>query len=279
MFRPHEQRRCDTSGVIDPLARLGHLNLLEFGRESTRWGDGRLEERDGVLLFATGSTLPVLVNGAFRLHDDVPAADVVAQADAFFRTLGRGYSVMVRDSGEDDDLGSACQAAGLTVFGAGGPQMVCRARLNDVAPSDGVEVRTVASATDVHDFVGVNAQAYATYGMPPEVASDVVGRADRFLGAPNVVSVVAYLDGAPVAAAQTLLSHGIAGVYWVGTVDSARGRGLGEAVTRAVTNAAFDLGATANSLQASPMGEPIYRRMGYEEIYRYATYTRLTPPE
>jgi len=82
-----------------------------------------------------------------------------------------------------------------------------------------------------------------------------------------------------VAAAQTLLSHGIAGVYWVGTVEGARSRGLGEAVTRAVTNAAFDRGATANSLQASPMGEPIYRRMGYEEIYRYTTYTRLTPPE
>jgi len=114
--------------------------------------------------------------------------------------------------------------------------------------------------------------------MPLEVASDVLSRPDRFLAAPNVYSVVAYLDGTPAAAAQTILSHGIAGVYWVGTIEEARGRGLGEAVTRAVTNEAFDRGATANSLQASVMGEPIYRRMGYEEIYRYTTYTRLTPP-
>src|SRR2546425_12556591 len=134
----------------------------------TRWGEGRVEERDGVLLFASGSTMPVLVNGAFRLHDDVVAAEVVAQADAFFRTLGRGYSVMVRDSGEDDDLGAACEAAGLTVFGAGGPQMVCRARLEDVAPENGVEIRTGASVGDVRDFVDVHAQAYATYGMAPE---------------------------------------------------------------------------------------------------------------
>jgi hypothetical protein len=266
-------------GVKEPLGRLGHLNLLEFGREMTRWGEGRVEERDGVLLFASGSAMPVLVNGAFRLHDDVAADVVTARADEFFRTLGRGYSVMVRDSGEDDDLGAACEAAGLSVFGAGGPQMVCRSRLEDVAPQSGVEVRTVASVADVHDFVDVNAQAYATYGMPPEVGPDVVSRPERLLAAPNVVSVVAYLDGKPAAAAQTLLSHGIAGVYWVGTVEAARGRGLGEAVTRAVTNAAFDLGAAANSLQASPMGEPIYRRMGYEEIYRYTTYTRLAPPE
>jgi hypothetical protein len=265
--------------VIDPLARLGHLNLLEFGRESTRWGEGRLEERDGVLLFATGSTLPVLVNGAFRLHDDVAAADVVARADEFFRTLGRGYSVMVRDSGEDDDLATACEVAGLSVFGAGGPQMVCRARLKDVPLGEGVELRTVTSADEVRDFAAVSSEAYATYGMPADVVPALISRPARFLASPNVVSVVAYLDGEPVAAAQTLLSHGIAGVYWVGTVEAARGCGLGEAVTRVVTNAAFDLGATANSLQASPMGEPIYRRMGYEEIYRYTTYTRLSPPE
>jgi predicted GNAT family acetyltransferase len=81
-----------------------------------------------------------------------------------------------------------------------------------------------------------------------------------------------------VAAAQTLLSHGIAGVYWVGTVDDARGRGLGEAVTRAVTNAAFDLGARANTLQASIMGEPIYRRMGYETLYSYHSLVRMRAP-
>jgi len=37
----------------------------------------------------------------------------------------------------------------------------------------------------------------------------------------HVVSVVGYADGQPAAAAQTLLSHGIAGVYWVGTIEAA----------------------------------------------------------
>ena len=43
--------------------------------------------------------------------------------------------------------------------------------------------------------------------------------------APHVHSAVAYLDGAPVSVAQILLSHGIAGVYWVGSLEAARGRG------------------------------------------------------
>jgi hypothetical protein len=29
------------------------------------------------------------------------------------------------------------------------------------------------------------------------------------------------------------------------------------------------------TLQASPMGESIYRRMGYREIYRYVNHTRF----
>ena len=87
---------------------------------------------------------------------------------------------------------------------------------------------------------------------------------ERFLE-PHIAAVVAYRGDEPVAAAMTLLSHGIAGVYWVATLAAARGQGLADVVTRAVTNRGFELGAAVNTLQASPMGESIYRRMGYED--------------
>ena len=66
-------------------------------------------------------------------------------------------------------------------------------------------------------------------------------------------------------------------VGFVGTKVKARGRGLGEALTRAATNAGFDLGARLASLQASPEGYPIYRRMGYVEISRYREYLGALP--
>ena len=69
-------------------------------------------------------------------------------------------------------------------------------------------------------------------------------------------------------------SHGIAGIYAVGTTEAARGRGLAELVTRAVTNIGFDGGAPLVTLQASPMGESIYHRLGYRELYRYVTHSR-----
>ena len=66
--------------------------------------------------------------------------------------------------------------------------------------------------------------------------------------------------------------------YLVGTIGAARGRGLAELCTRAAGNAGFDLGGRIAALQASPMGEPIYRRMGYVEITRYPTLVQVEPP-
>ena len=86
---------------------------------------------------------------------------------------------------------------------------------------------------------------------------------------PHVYAVVAYRDRQPASCALALMSHGIAGIYYVGTVEAARGMGLAEHCTRAVGNAAIKLGARCVILQASIYGEPLYRRMGYMEFTRY----------
>ena len=77
---------------------------------------------------------------------------------------------------------------------------------------------------------------------------------------------------------MVIVTHGVAGVYWVGTAPGARGRGLAELCTRAAGNAGFDLGARVAALQASVMGEPVYRRMGYVEVTRYPSFVRMDAP-
>jgi GNAT superfamily N-acetyltransferase len=78
-----------------------------------------------------------------------------------------------------------------------------------------------------------------------------------------------------VGVSLTLDSHGIAGVYWVGVLEPARGHGVAAAMMRHITNAAFDRGAASVQLQASVMGEPIYRRLGYEDLYRYQLHLAM----
>ena len=253
--------------------RIGHLNLLQFYRESPTWSRGGVvHEEAGTLLFATDSTYAVMMNGAFRSDDRADADHVVRRAREFFRARGRGFSLWLRE-GDDEDLAGAATKAGLTEV-LRYPEMLCFSRLETRDLADDVKIRRVATVEEALDFVAVNAQAYTIYGMPAEAIQEAFSAPERML-CPHVVTVVAYVAGEPAAAALTIASHGIAGVYWVGTLDRFRGRGLGEAVTRAVTNAGFDLGARLNSLQASPMGEPIYRRMGYGEVFRYRIYTQF----
>ncbi len=257
---------------------LGQLNLMELSRESTRWGrGGALEESGGILLFATGSWLPVVCNGAFRSDDTASASELIERADAFFGARRRGYTVMVRDLPVDEDLRGACEVAGLTVFSEPSPEMICRAAVPDHRPP-GIDIRRVTTEAGVADFAAVTGAAYSTYGMPVDTAAHLLSLPQRVLAAPHLIAVVAYRAEEPLAAAMTLLSHGIAGIYWVGTVDRARRSGLGRAVTAAVTNAAFAGGASAVTLQASVMGEPVYRSMGYETLYHYEDWVRLTAP-
>ena len=70
----------------------------------------------------------------------------------------------------------------------------------------------------------------------------------------------------PVASASVLVRDGVAGLYNVGTVEGARGRGYGEALTLAALRGAVEVGASAAILHASPSGIGIYERLGFETL-------------
>ncbi len=211
----------DAAGRAEAVA--GNLNLLEFSREDTRWQRPHtIVEEDGVLLFAGASDFPAYNNGVQRSDDTTPADVVIAKALEFFAPRGRGFSVWVRDTGEDDDLAAAADAALIGAFGDS-PQMICRSRLPERPAPEGVEIRMVTDAAGVADYAEVTAAAYVSLGSPEDATRSHFNGPNAML-APHVHSAVAYLDGEPVSVAQILLSHGIAGVYWVGSLEAARAR-------------------------------------------------------
>ena len=63
----------------------------------------------------------------------------------------------------------------------------------------------------------------------------------------------------------------------IATLDTARGLGIGTAVTAALLNLGLELGADAAMLTASDMGYPIYRKLGFETAFELVTYS-WTPP-
>jgi GNAT superfamily N-acetyltransferase len=79
----------------------------------------------------------------------------------------------------------------------------------------------------------------------------------------NWAHFIAFDDGEPAATASVLMCGEVAGIYLVGTVKEARGKGLGTAATLAALQHAKERGATVGALQSSPIGESVYRAMGF----------------
>jgi hypothetical protein len=259
----------------DELVELSDLNYAEAMRDLSRRAGGAVLDEDGLLLFTGGHSLPVLANAVMRTERRLDAPEVLARARKFFGARGRGFTVLVR-AHADADLAAAAANAGLLALGEM-PAMVLDHRLAEAVPPRGIDLRRVTTAEDVAAYGQVMGTAYATYGMPEDVLPAMLSRLET-LHAPHIVAFVARLDGEPVAGAMTVVTHGVAGIYWVGTTPGARGRGLAELCTRAAGNAGFDLGGRIASLQASPMGEPVYKRMGYFEVTRYPYLVQMEPP-
>ena len=72
-----------------------------------------------------------------------------------------------------------------------------------------------------------------------------------------------------MACALAFMTPGVGMIGWVAALPEARGKGLAAACTVAATNEALRRGADVVSLQASSMGEDLYRRLGYEELFSY----------
>jgi ribosomal protein S18 acetylase RimI-like enzyme len=126
----------------------------------------------------------------------------------------------------------------------------------------GIHIERMTELRHVQDAVRINAGAYEALRLPAAETHVFFGKPQALLS-PQVTGVVAYRGAEPVSTALTLHSGEGAGVYWVGTAASAQRLGLAELCTRLATNAGFAAGAKTVTLQASPLGEPIYRRMGY----------------
>lgn len=157
------------------------------------------------------------------------------------------------------------EAAGLDPTAATMPGMV-------YAPLAGLSVEGHAEAgvLAVTDSARLDDMAIVTseaFGAPLELAGALSPastpddeRCAWFLG---------YVDGDVAARGQLLRTTEVAGVYTIGVRERFRRRDLGAAISASVLAAGRDLGCSIGVLQASPMGDPVSCRMGFETATQY----------
>lgn len=252
------------------LHQLADASLVDAIRVHAAWQQpSEISEREGVLLLAGCNEFPgAYKNCAARLNRSASPGAALAAAAQFFAERGRDYTWFVR-AAHDADLEQALLQQPQYLKRSDSPCMIVTERVPEPALPGGLHAERYAHEQHLRDAAQVLAASYAQLGLPGEEVHALLAHPQRLLDDARTTGFVVYRGREPVATAITVHSDGASGIYWVGTSPTAQRLGLATLTTALATNAGFDAGAQVVTLQASPMGEPVYTRMGYR------TYDRL----
>jgi len=248
------------------------LNMQEMYREMARWTPGGfVVERGGLVM--VGAPHGTVVTNMAIVAGRTDVETVVHETERVYGRSGLPFSVHTR-AHVDGELEATLGAGGFHEI-ATTPGMVFRPRAGtSVDPPAELRVRPVERERDRAAYADVMAEAYAVYGTPEESTQAFFARMEALRG-PTVQAYLGWVDDRAVSGAALYLSHGIGGVGWVGTRPSAFGHGYGAALTWRVIEEGIARGVALFNLQASPMGAPVYRRMGFETPTHYRMFIRV----
>jgi predicted GNAT family acetyltransferase len=243
-------------------------------------GAGGGEERvDAKVAWTIGGSTVDNHNAIYKA--DVAPEDVntvIAAAVERLRARKVSGTWHVGPSTRQADIGARLIEHGFT-FGADEPGMAAdlSALVDHPAPT-GFTVSRVRNEHDLAEWIVTLASGF---GEGPHEAN-WAGAMYRKIGfgddAPSRL-YVGRIDGKPVATASCWFAAGVAGVYFVYTVESMRRRGIGAAITVEALKDARSLGYRIGVLGSSPMGQSVYARIGFREYCSIAIYEwRLPAP-
>jgi len=251
-------------------ATTAHRSMLGFiAWINERVPGARLQRSDDELMVTSAHSFPFF-SQVIRAHERDDGADLLRRAREFFGE--RGFMLIVRP-GADDSLERTAIESGMDLALGRYPEMVCSEPIGKWPVAEGFELRPVEDEATAGAYWAMSGKAYVSLGCPPDLFD---GFPPGLLLADEIDACVAARDGEVVAGALVANLGGNGYVGWVGVVEEARRRGLAAAVTSWVTNRAFERGAELVSLEASPMGDPVYPKIGYRELYSYRLY--IQPP-
>jgi hypothetical protein len=112
------------------------------------------------------------------------------------------------------------------------------------------------------------------YGLPSFVG-DALYEFNLDLWENNIYTVdnyLGYLDDVPVATSTVFYSAGVAGIYNVATIPSARKKGIGTAITVAPLNDAIEMEYQVSTLFSSELGLGVYQSIGFKQFSGISQY-------
>jgi GNAT superfamily N-acetyltransferase len=140
----------------------------------------------------------------------------------------------------------------------------------------GLEIMPVTDHAALREWTRV---FVAGYGIPAAGESSLLDLIASLGLRWPIRNYLGILDGAPVATSTVNFDAGVAGIYNVATLEEARGRGVGSAVTLAPLRDARDAGYRIGTLQSSDLGYTVYSRLGFREVCRMEHFAWTNPSD
>jgi GNAT superfamily N-acetyltransferase len=237
-----------------------HRSYVESWWETNKWLPGARIERwsDGT---AIGTSIPSeLGNILFVMRPPDDAKDLLARARDFFS--GAKPWRVIGNTQSRDALAAAIGASMKPKPGS--PGMLLESIPEPPPSSASLRIERVSNPTQLSEFLKVVSKA-------ERVPMFVLKRLFPHTPAETdpVFFFVGYEGEEPAASAVTVVKDGIAVIYTVGVRPRSRRRGYGQAITWAAIQAGRERGCDSSYLQASEMGLPVYKRMGFQVVSEY----------
>ena len=259
--------------LIRAIESNGEEFLLALGRAA-----GAEERDDGRIRWVIGNC-PIDYHNCVVRADLSPEEtdEVILESLERFRALGVPGSWHVGPSMRPPDLGERLLAQG---FDYGGDDIGMAVDLSALREDLRVPKNFIVERVrDERDLVAWTRTLASGFGEGP-VEAQWVGEMYRRAGLGDDAPWRHYLGrlgGEPVATSTLFLGAGVAGIYFVSTVERARRRGIGAAVTLAALRDARGMGCRVGVLGSSEMGYPVYHRLGFREYCRIGLYEYRPP--
>jgi GNAT superfamily N-acetyltransferase len=261
--------------TYDELVALEHESWIAYLTGVVSCTNGaKVTRAGGVVTVLTGLPMDWFNQVLIEREEATPAGVLAGVAQA--RERGDRFVVRLREDIDDRFIPTLTQA-GLAPAWQETPMpgMVAFPIDHDAIAehaSPELEIRRVT------DAAGIDAHRQAVtegFGSDPAVA---LGTAcPDLLDRPECVVYVGYTDGNPVVSGLGWRTGRPVGVDRIATIESARRRGYGAAMTARVVADGVVVGCDVAALQASEMGRPIYERLGFRTVVRYAAYVDPVP--
>lgn len=142
----------------------------------------------------------------------------------------------------------------------------------DWAPS--IQVQPVLSPADLATWDETLSRGFGSGPHEAHWVASMYGRLGYGPGTPWR-HYLARHDGQPVGTATTFLDGDVAGIYFVFTLPSMRGRRVGTAIMETLLTDAKAEGMRLAVLTSSAMGTPLYRRVGFTDCCTIGIYEYL----